>query len=217
MKKSYSAPILLAIIWTMVTAARGCGWRKVDKEKWINFNWDRNILEVKTEEISSDSIEDKQLEIIFDTEKATGEIVLKICNFSLTQSDFSGVEAETLKFDIVFREEGKLVWIKKPLGELRWRFKRIKFGFLNIILVEIAGTSLHEYFLISDEDRTEMFRFGSADNISLSYRVNSTDGDDDCVNPGNINSRDTKIVFNCFFDGFSLPRYFSFNFQVECR
>ena len=198
MKKSYSTAILLAIIWILLSAAavEGCGWRKVDKGERINFNWDSYALEVKTKELSSDSIEDKQLEIMF--EKQTGGVAVKIWNFYLTQNDYNGVKAETLNFGIRFREEVKLCSIRKPSGELRWRFKKL---IVDRILVEIAGTVFHEDFSIPDDDKTEMLQFGSADNISLLYRVTSTDGDDDCVKPGNKTSNDTITMQNlCFFN-----------------
>ena len=181
MKKSHAVPILLAVIWIMVTAAAGCGWRKVDNEKKINFNWDSHILEVTTEEISSDNIEDKRLEIMLDMEKQTGEIALKIWNFHLSRSVYNGVEVETLYFEITFREENTLYWTQKPPGELRWIFKKEKI--LKMIVVELAGTILEETLVLTNEDRTEMFRFSSGDNISLLYRLNSTVGDDDCVKP----------------------------------
>ena len=194
MKKFHSVPIPLAWIWILIaTAEGGCEWRKVDKEEEINFNWDSHILEVKTEEISSDNIEDKQLEIEFDTEKKTGEIVLKFWNFHLAQSDHNGVQTETLKFDIMFHGKNKHTWTRKPPGELQWILNKPKF--LDFIEVRLAGTPLQENLVLTNEDRTEMFRFSSGDNISLLYRVNSTDGDDDCVKPGNKNSHDTVIMF----------------------
>ena len=185
MKRFYSPPILLAWIWIIITAARGCGWREVDRGEMINFNWDRNILEVKTEEISSDRIEDKQLEIMFDTEKQTGGVVLKIWNFSLKKSVNNRPEDEKdeiLVFNITFHEENIPVWTRKPPGELRWIFQESYF--LNFLVVELAGTDtvIKEHIFITDEDKTEMFKFGSGDNISLLYRVNSTD--EICVEPG---------------------------------
>ena len=182
MKKSYSpTTILLAVIWILIAAVGGCGWREVDRGERINFNWDRNILEVKTEEISSDSIEDKQLEIMFT--KQTGDVVLKIWNFSLKKSVNNRPEDEKdeIFFNITFHEDNRLVWTRKPPGELRWIFK--KEDFLNCLVVELAGTdTAQERIPITDEDKTEMFQFGSGDNISLSYRVNSTN--ENCVEPG---------------------------------
>ena len=55
-----------------------------------------------------------------------------------------------------------------------------------------AGNTLNGervFFPITDEDRTEMFRIGPGDTMSLLYRVNSTDKN--CVEPGNINLRVT--------------------------
>ena len=180
-------PLILAWTWILIATAVGgeCGWRKVERKKIINFNWDSHTLEVKTEEISIDSIEDKQLKIMLDTEKQTGEIALKIWNFILTRSNYNGVEAETLKFDIVFHGENKHFYTRKPPGELHWKFKKAKI--LHMIHVELAGTnSLKELLSLTNEDKTAMFQFGSEDNISLLYRVNSTDGADDCVEPGNM-------------------------------
>ena len=190
MKKSHSTAILLAWIRVFIATAEGeCGWREVERGKRINFNWDSHTLEVKTEEISSDNIEDKQLEIEFDTEKQTMQKVLKFWNFHLTQSDHYGVEAETLNFDIIFKEESLETSTRKPPGELQWTFK--KNNFLNMMQVALAGTYLQENLVLTNEDETEMFRFSSGDNISLLYRVNSTDEDENCVETGSNNSRDT--------------------------
>ena len=191
MKKSHSAQIILAVIWISLSAAavEGCGWRKVDKEERINFNWDSHILEVTTEEISGLIKDDKQLEIVFETKKQTGEVVLKIWNFSLTQSNFDGVQTEAIQFEIMFHEENQHCWTNKLLGELRLILK--KNNVLNMMQVGLAGTSLHEHFSMTNEDRTEMFKFGSGDNISLLYRVNSTVGNENCVEEGSSNSRDT--------------------------
>ena len=198
-------PLILAWIWILTATAVGgeCGWRKVERKKMINFNWDSHILEVKTEDISSDSIEDiedKQLKIMLDTEKQTGEIALKIWNFILTRSNYNGVEAETLKFDIMLHKENKHSWTQKPPGELQWIFKKSTFLHQNMIQVELAGAkTLEERFRFTEMDKTGMFRFGSGDNISLLYRVNSTDGDGDCVEPGNITSSNSTIFEQYLF------------------
>ena len=179
MKKCNSVPMFLAVIWTMVAAVRGCRWREVEKGKERNFDWDRHTLEVKTEGMSSLISGDKQLEIVFTTEENPEENVLQIRDFHLTQIDDNGDKDELLNFDIMLNEGTRHTWTPKPLGELRWTFKKNEF--LGI-LVKLAGSYLYEQFPISDEDKTGMFQFGSEDNISLLYRVNSTDGD--CVETG---------------------------------
>ena len=57
-----------------------------------------------------------------------------------------------------------------------------------MIHVELAETETakENLFINNDEDKTETLQFSSEDNISLFYRVNSTNGDDDCVRPGNM-------------------------------
>ena len=184
-------PLILAWIWILIAAVGGCGWRDVERGENNNFNWDRHILEVKTEEISSLIRGGKQLEIVFRTEKQTGEKVLKIGKFSLTKDSEDGDAPEVLNCHITFHEEQKRIHFDEfPLGKLRWIFKKKKI--LKSNGVELAGGNTLSgktiFFPIPDEDRTEMFRFGSADNISLSYRVNSIDGDDDCVKQGNKTS-----------------------------
>ena len=186
-------PLILACIWFLIAAVGGCGWREVKRGEEINYDWDSQILEVKTEEMSSLLNGDKQLEIVFDTEKKTGEIVLKFWSFHLTQSDYNENKEETLNFVIMFQKKNRNSWTNKPPGELRWTFKKNRI--LNMIQVGLAGTFLEENLELTNEDRTKMFRFTSGDNISLLYRVNSADGDDDCVKPGNKNTRDTMIMF----------------------
>ena len=120
-------PLILAWTWILVSAAVGeeCGWREVERKLRINFNWHSHTLEVKTKGISIDDNENKQLEIMLDTEKRTREIVLKIWNFYLTESHNTGVVAETLNFDIVFPGANKYYircWTRNPPGELHWTF-----------------------------------------------------------------------------------------------
>ena len=103
-------PLILAWTWILIaTAERGCGWREVDRGTNINFNWDRHLLEVKTEEISSLTRGDKQLEIAFDTEKQAGQKVLKIWNFSLTKDSENKDAPEVLNCHITFDEQQKHV------------------------------------------------------------------------------------------------------------
>ena len=216
MKKSYSTAILLAIIWILLSAAavvEGCGWREVDRGEWISFNWDSDILEVKTEEISSLIRGGKQLEIMFDTEKQTGEVVLKIWNFDVIQTIYNGVAAETLMSEIMFNGKNRHTWSQKLPGELRWIFKKNEFLGIQ---VELAGCYvLKEYFSITDEEKTGMFRFGSKDNISLSYRVSSTD--ENCIETGSTNSYDTICAFSWFLNIFSLPWYLSISRESSLR
>ena len=181
-------PLILAWIWILIAAVGGCGWREVDRGTNIKFNWDRHTLEVETEGIFNFNSKDRRLEIVFNTERESGRTILKIFNFYLTQGHFNGVDDETLWCNITFQKENKQAWTQKPLDELRWIFKKNEI--LNSIEVELVGNgTLKELVSISDEDRTEMFQFGLEDNISLLYRVNSIDGDDDCVNPGNKTSK----------------------------
>ena len=178
--KCNSAPILIAVIWIMVTAVEGCKWREVDKREEQNFDWDRQSLEVKTEGMSSLLSGYKQLEIVFRTEKKPEKNVLKIRDFYLTQINDNGDKDEFLNFEIMLNEGKVHTWTRKPLDELRWIFKKI--NVLNSIQVQLAGNYLDEYFPITDEDKTGMFQFGSGDNISLLYRVNSTD--ENCAESG---------------------------------
>ena len=194
-------PLILAWIRILIAAVGGCGWRDVERGENSNFNWDRHTLEVKTEEISSLIRGGKQLEIVFDSVKQTGPKVLKIWKFFLTKDSEDGDATEVLNCHITFHEEQKHIQFSEfPLGKLRWIFKKMKT--LKSIGVELAGGNTLSgkkiYFPIPDEDRTEMFRFGSADNISLSYRVNSIDGDDDCVKPGNKTSCYDDYSKTCF-------------------
>ena len=179
MMKCNSAPILIAVIWIMVTAVEGCKWREVDKREEQNFDWDRQSLEVNTEGMSSLFSGHKQLEIVFRTEKKPEKNVLKIRDFYLTQGDDNRDKDELLNFDIMLNEGKVHTWTRKPLGELRWIFKKNKFLGIQ---VKLAGNYLDEYFPITDEDKTGMFQFGLEDNISLLYRVNSTD--ENCAESG---------------------------------
>ena len=185
-------PLILEWTLILIAAAEGCGWREVDRGTNINFNWDRHLLEVKTEEISSLTRGDKQLKIVFDTEKQAGQKVLKIWNFSVTKDIENKDAREVLNCHIMFNEQQKHVHFNEfPLGKLRWTFKKMKT--LKNIGVKLAGGNTQNgerlFFPITDEDRTEMFRIGPGDTTSLLYRVNSTD--ENCVEPGNKNLRVT--------------------------
>ncbi|KAL5268592.1 hypothetical protein ACHWQZ_G002441 [Mnemiopsis leidyi] len=191
MKKVHTVPSLL--VWILVAAVEGgCGWRKVNRGEEINFSWDTHILEVKTEEISgSFSNEHKKLEIYFRTEKTEWEI-LRIQDLNLTQDN-------VLYCDITFYKEkiSGYSWI--PPGELRWILK--KFSLLGKILVTLAGAPTLEGNLpLPNEDKTESFKFGSGDTISLLYRVNSTSGEENCVKP----------VVKCFYVSPVASLYHSF-------
>ena len=183
MKSNFPLILGLAWIWILIVATGGCGWREVERGTNINFNWDSHTLEVKTEEMSSLLREDRQLEIVFRT--ATAKLrtsVLKIRNFYLTPNS---ADAQVFNCHIMFDEEIKHASSTPlPAGELQWIFKKPKF--LDNIRLELASTDyLRELDSITEKDTTETLQFGSEDNISLLYRVNSTDGDENCVKPGN--------------------------------
>ena len=172
-------PLILAWIWIWIAAVEGrCGWTKAVKEKEVNFNWDSHSLEIKTEEITSRSSRKKQLEVVFKSGIDSEVNVLKMRSFYLTQ-DMNGYD-EILYFGIMLSEKSKQLWIRKPLGELRWTIKKNKL--LNRIIVTLAGTALVENFKVTT---TEGFQFSSEDTMSLSYRVKKR-GHDGCVKSGNV-------------------------------
>ena len=58
--------------------------------------------------------------------------------------------------------------------------------------MELAGTPLSENFPIAyNVEKIDKLKFGAADTISLVYRVNSTSGDVDCVEPGIVTTHYT--------------------------
>ena len=208
-------PLILAWIWILIGAAEGCGWRKVDKEERVNFNWDSHILEVKTEEMSSLVRGDKQLEIVFRTEKLRD--VLKIQSFYLTPNSVYG-DAQVFNCQMMFNEKiYHALSHPLPSGKLRWIFKKPRFtdGFR----VQLASTDyLRELSVIRDENKTETLQFGSGDNISLLYRVNSTDGD--CVETGNSIILLNKLIiqnlcFNWFYNCISPSMYLSIHREIS--
>ena len=181
-------PLILAWICILTAAVEEkCRWTKVDKEEDVNFNWDSHILEIKTEEITSRSRTDKQLEVVFSTLVNSAGNILKMKSFYLTQ-DMNGYD-EILNFDIMLTEEKRHSWIKKPLGELRWTIKKNEI--LNLIQVFLVDTLVQHFDITTTEEQG--FQFGSEDTMSLSYRVTPI-GDDDCVKPGNIFEHDALMI-----------------------
>ena len=165
-----------------------CRWTKVDKEENVNFNWDSHILEIKTEEITSRSSRDKQLEIEFIEPVIRSVVnVLRMKSFYLTRDE--NEYDEILYFEIMLSKRKRHSWIKKPLGELRWTIKKNEI--LNLIQVFLVDTLVQHFDITTTEDQG--FQFGSEDTMSLSYRVTPI-GDDDCVKPGNIATHDALIT-----------------------